>query len=359
MRSFHLFLLLLLALPAVAEDSSWVRNGQWSMRLVKVQYVTDYSDFQKLPWAQSFSGEVRDKTMEHAKKSVFAKEKQVALLTIELKNTSATTVKVGTNRPYWIVRCGDGQQVSNNHSFMRQVSESLKNGMQKEEPLKPGDTRVGTVAFFIPNFTQVNSLFFKAQGHLAKDFGETESLVLKTQQQNVKGGRATTGASQSTVEWVSNGLWKMRITEAKYINTLADYKQLPWNARMTGDAKDKHLNYMSKAVFPKDKRVLLVKIELKNLHPDKKKVGVKRPYWFLHTGGKRDLNNNNSYAAKVPFLLEGGLPQETLLNPNDTVRGWLAFFVPNNEQPKTVYYKSQGHVGKSFGESKSIVLPVP
>ena len=128
---------------------------------------------------------------------------------------------------------------------------------------------------------------------------------------------------------------------------------------MTGKEKEKHLSYMSKAVFPKDKRVLLVKVELKNLHSEKKKVGVKRPYWFLHTGGERELNNNNSYCMKVPFLLEGGLPQETLLNPNDTVRGWLAFFVPNDEQGKTVYYKSQGHVGKSFGESKSIVLPVP
>lgn len=359
MRYPLLSILLLFALPALADDSSWVSNGQWSMRLVDVRYVDTYSDFQALPWSAEFQGDIKAKTMEHVKKSVLGKEKQVALVTFELKNTSNATLKVGSNRPYWIVRCDDGQQVSNNHSFMRQVSNGIEGGMRAEEPLKSGATKKATLAFFIPGFARVNSLFFKAQGHLAKDFGETESLVLKAQTQHVKGGKAVMGAGASDAPWVSNGLWKMRITRAKYVDSLAEYRKLPWNERLTGQAESKHMNYMSKAVFPKKKRVLLVYLELKNLHGEKQKVGAKRPYWFLQTDGQRDLNNSNSYCVKVPFFLEHGLPQETLLNPKDTVGGWLAFFVGDTETAKSVYYKSQGHVGKSFGPSKSIVLPLP
>jgi hypothetical protein len=361
MKILLFFFVMLLQTPLLAEsaDASWVRNGQWSMRLVKIEYVSDLEGYQKLPWNPEFQGEIRSKNLEHLKTAVFAKEKRVALLTIDLKNTSGGPLKVGTKRPYWMVRCDDGQQVSNNNSFMRQISTVLEGGMPAEMPLAAGQTRRGVMAFFIPNFAQVNSLFFKAPGHLANDFGETESLVLKIQDNSVKGGKATTGASASNQPWVSNGLWKMRITDTKYVDNLNDYKTLPWNERMTGDAEEKHMRYVSQAVFPKKKRLILLKLELKNLHPEKQKVGVKRPYWFLQCSDGKVISNNHSFTTQVSFLLKGGLPQETLLNPNETVSGWLAFFIPQDVKGEDVFYKSQGHVGKSFGESQSIVLQVP
>ena len=98
LRSLFLLLFLLLNLPALADNDDWVRNGQWSARLVKVEYVKNDSQFQGLPWASDFKGEIKEKTFAHVKNSVFAKEKQVALITFELKNTSSSTVKVGSNR---------------------------------------------------------------------------------------------------------------------------------------------------------------------------------------------------------------------------------------------------------------------
>lgn len=358
----RLICLLLIALTAVAmaeDDKSWASNGMWDIRLVKVQTVTNLKDYQALPWTDKMTGGVRDKHMTHARRAVFDKEKKVTLLTIELKNKSGGSHKVGANLPYWRVRCQDGQEISSNHSFMQQATTLLEGGMPREEMLAPGKVQRGTLAFYIPDFTDVNILFYRSRGHLSKHFGESESLVLKVNPKKVTGGKAVVGASNSKQPWVSNKLWKMRVTKAREVTSYQDYLKLPWNDRMTGSKRDKHLKYVKGNVYGKEKKLVLLSVELKNLHDTPQKCGVGRPYWFVSLSNGKDQSNNHSFTRQVSFLLTGGLPQETRLNSNDTVRGDIAFFIPAGVSVQSLSYKAQGHIGKSFGKSKSIVLPVP
>lgn len=304
------------------------------------------------------NGEVRSKHMKHVKNSVYGKQKKVALLSVELKNIGAAPLKTGVRRPYWMVRCSDGQQVSNNHSFMVQSSTLLRGGFPQEQVVAPNQAIKGTLAFYIPNFSDLNMLFFKAQGRLARDFGETESLVLKTNSTSVKGGRAAIGETNSKAPWVSNGHWKMRVTGARWVNNLKQYQRLPFNARMVGPTKEKNLKQLGN-IFKRRKRVLLLQMELKNLTGEKQKVGVKRPYWFLGCADGTKLSNSNAFVRQVSFVLEGGMPQETVLNPNDTVRGTMAFFVPEGKNPTELFYKAQGHISKSFLKTRSIMMSLP
>ena len=363
MKFLTVVLTLFLFVPCLADqaDQSWVKNGRLEARLVKVDYLNSHDELAAMPWNSDFKGKKYEKLMTYSQKTLFRKEKKVALITFDLKNSSLAPLKVGARRPGWMVRCDDGQQISNGHSFACSIIYNSKPGFPSEETLAPGQTVRRTLAFFIPNFTEVNILFFKSAGRVAQDLGESESLVLRLKKQRVTGGKAVVGKSDSKQPWQSNKGWKMRITGSSYVSDMKSYRKLDWNERMTGDAKDKNLKYMTHFFGKKKKRkkVALLDMEIKNLHGDKQKVGVNRPYWVAHLSDGTKISNNHSYMRQVSFLLKGGLPRETKLNSKATVRGTLAFFIPVGTTIEKVSYNSQGLLKRSFGESGNLVMPVP
>lgn len=363
MRYSTLLLFLLLFSPLLAEtaDQSWVKNGHLEARLVKVDTISNHRAFAALPWSEDMDKKAHEKLMSYSQKAIFGKEKKVVMVAFDLKNSSAKPLKIGARRPGWMVRCDDGQQISNGNSYATSVSYNLAPGFPASETLAPGQTVRRSLAFFIPDFTEVNALFFKTAGRAAQDLGESDSLVLKIKKQVVTGGKAVVGQSTSKQPWQSNKGWKMRITDATYITDRASYDKLPWNARMTGETETKHSKYMD-TFFAKKKRrkkVALLKMEIKNLHPDKQKVGVNRPYWVAHCSDGTKVSNNHSFMRQVSFLMKAGLPRETLLNPNDTVRGTMAFFIPEGTTITSVTYNSRGLLERSFGKSGNLVIPVP
>lgn len=359
MRVVFLLLLLLCSAGLAEPTQPWVQNGRWKMKAERVRYINDLETYQSLPWGSDMQEDTREKHMQHLKKAVFGSHKKVAIVTFTGTNSSAETLKIGSTRPYWVVRLSDGQQVSNNHSFMRQTSRFLTGGMPEVEQLAPGETKTWELAFFIPDYCSVNTLFFRSPGHLEKSLGPTESIVLRLASEKVKGGKQLSGPTDSAVPWQETPGWKMRVTASEYIDSAENFGKLPWSERMVGETKEKQLRYMSQQVFGKGKSVVLLFVELKNTGGDKQKVGAKRPYWLLTGADSSVVNNGNSFVRKVPFLLSGGLPQETLLNSGATVRGWLAFVLPKGVEAATLHYKSPGHLGKSFGKTGSVQMPVP
>ena len=158
-------------------------------------------------------------------------------------------------------------------------------------------------------------------------------------------------------KWAKNGFCGVRVTEIKEVKTQAEFEALNWSKRLTEQEATKLFKHTAKKVFSKDKKVVLLKVDFKNLGDKKMKAGYFTPHWILRGDDGQEVKNKRGFPAKTTFMITGGFPKKTELNPKQTVSGWMAFFLPTYDSPKLLFFKSPSKKArKTFGESQSLVI---
>jgi hypothetical protein len=342
---------------------SWVSNGYWEMRVSRVDTVDSYANYEKLPWGRPLTEQHR----EFVQKRVFQDNKWVLLVHLEARNPSTEPKLLGRSTPNFRLRSTHAQQASCG-SFDEGISmDCLTGGMPGKVTLPPGGSARGTLVFFLPRPSQATALFFTALRH--SHDGESESLVLQLgpalkaakaegvparipepQKSPVHSGKGPLGS------WVSNGAWQMRISGVTTLETFEEYAALPWTVRFEEGDKAKHLKYMRSKVFGDARRVLLVRVQGRNVSDQKLAFGQSSPTWQLAIDQPRPLGVGLHHQGVAMWNLTGGMPQKTLVNPKQEAEGILVFFIPSGCSPKGLYFNTLKH--SPHGPSESLFLQI-
>lgn len=340
--------LLLLCTIATWAQTDWADNGQWQLRSEKVELVETIEAYRSLPWETTPPPD----HFAYVERQVFSKKGKVALVSLTLKNPESQGAQtIGSAAPMWTLRCDDGQELRLAGVHATLLVKHLKHGLPEKTTVAPGKEVSGTLGFFLPHDRTPRLLFFQAPGVLEKKFGPTESLVA------VLDRPATSRAALAPNRegpWTGNDLWKMRLNGLRYLSDLESYKNLPWTDRMSAQDADSHFAYVERTVFSKGGRVALVRVDCKNLTGARQKIGFSIPMWTLRCSDGTSLRNAGVQQSRIPWMLAGGMPEATLLNPNDTAGGWLGFFVPKGCAPDELTFDAPGVMAKDYGATGSI-----
>jgi len=334
------------------------------MRVSRVDTVDSYAGYEKLAWSQPLP----EKHREFVKMRVFQSNKWVILVHLEVRNPSREAKLLGRSRPNFRLRSTHAQQASPG-SYDEGISmDHLTGGMPEKVTLAPGASTRGTLVFFLPRPTQATALFFTALRH--SHDGESESLVLQLAPAGLKA--ANPGEVPARIPepekapiysargplgaWVSNGSWQMRISGITTVETYGEYAALPWTVRFDEAAKAKHLQFMRSKVFGEARRVLLVRVQGRNVSSQKLAFGQASPTWQLATDQPHPLGVGQHHQALAMWNLTGGMPQKTLVNSKGKAEGILVFFLPSGCSPKGLYFNTLKH--SPHGPSQSLFLQI-
>lgn len=332
----------------------WVANDRWHMKVEKVTTVDDMSAFLKLPWTKGIASPKGQKYVDQVDRLVFSKKHRVCLIDVSLKNIGTGSQKIGRHMPPWYIRCDDGQEVRNTGAVSDGAIAFIGDPLPKLGPVKAGATLRGRMVFVLPKAREARLFFFKAPAASVEKFaGKSETLVARLTDKKLT-KVAPLKVAHPDAPWQSNGKWKMRLTDSRTVKSLAAYKALPWGPRLTGEAKTKHFSYVERNVFNKGQTVLLVTVEAKNLTGKKAKIGYEIPSWEVKCANDKSFRLAGVYQQTIGWALSGGMPKNTLLNPNAIAGGTFGFFVPKNHKPQTLDFQVIRTLQKTYGESGSI-----
>ena len=154
---------------------AWVSNGNLGGRVTRVQEVTDLESYTALPWSDRLTADLSRKNFDFVERRVFRQGKKVVLVTLEIKNLNAKKIKLGLDRPSWVLRCEDQRQgrFSGHHEVV--ATEGIQGGMPRGTLLNPGGSVTGIMVIFIPDNASPRLLTFTSGRH--SDYGDTETLV--------------------------------------------------------------------------------------------------------------------------------------------------------------------------------------
>lgn len=158
---------------------SWVSNGAWMMRLLRVNRIDTMAEYEALPWTDRLGPKERDSHFAYMTKYVFiqgAKRQRVLLVTLEAKNLTGKKIHFGMTQPNWKLECSDGKIEASSVHNETLANWCIKGGMPQDALLDRDAKTQATLVFFLPVEAEPRALFFETMKH--SQHGESKSLIL-------------------------------------------------------------------------------------------------------------------------------------------------------------------------------------
>lgn len=158
--------------------NAWVTNGKWLMKVPGLRTIPDLPSFHALPWSARL-GDKREQVFSYYERQVYGRKKHVVLARVELKSLLDHKAEIGFGVLTFVLRCDDGQQAATSSSQVQYIPWYLEGGLPRETLLNAKARAGGYVGFIVPDGCRPAALYFRGGGMLSKDYGETESLVIR------------------------------------------------------------------------------------------------------------------------------------------------------------------------------------
>lgn len=352
--------LVLLTATAVADPAvhanlgplgEWVGNGRWSVKVHGLEPVKSFQAYRQLKWVGSTQAH-----FDKVSKLVFDKGGTAWVLEVEFENLGKAPQSIGHEAPMWFIRCDDGQEVVHRGVEHQDSSRLLEGALPGAASVAAGGKLRGKLIFFLPQDRSPRLFSFKAPGRVEKVAGKTESLAVTLADKSAAG--KTLKAAFPKAAWHDNGVWKLRLTDYRSIDSMAAYRALPWQDRLSPEQAAKHFDYVERNVFGKGGKVALVRVEFKNLSDKKLEMGYESGLtWSLVDPQGKALRLAGVYQQTIPWNLVGGMAKKNLLNPKARGEGYLGFFVTRGVTPKTLRFEPLNAVQRHHGKALSFPLP--